>query len=176
MSFGKASISEVCYNFIRENLTEGKTILELGSGWATGELGKYYNMISIEHDGQWIEQHNSDYIYAPIRLYNESWTKPDIDENDGWYDVDDVKFHLQDKKYDMILVDGPPGWLNSAGPGKTIGRGGFYKHMDLFNTDVPIIIDDIDRAPEMYLLKLVSKKLNRPYIILDDKATGVINA
>ena len=78
------------------------------------------------------------------------------------------------KEYDMILVDGPPGWKNSASHDKTIGRAGFLKHIDLFNTDVPIIIDDINRNPEMILLEKISVHLNKPYKILNDKVSGVI--
>lgn len=169
-----SSISKICFDYIRKILPKGKTILELGSGWGTSELAKHYKMISIEHDDKYLEQYDSEYIYAPIKLYDSGWPAPDIIENDGWYDISALEFYLKDKKYDMILVDGPPGWEGSAGPGKTIGRGGFYKHLDLFNTKVPIIIDDINRKPEYILMKKLSKKLNKKYTILDDKATGVI--
>ena len=67
--------------------------------------------------------------------------------------------------YDMIIVDGPGGWL---------GRSGFLKHIDYFNTKVPIIIDDIQREQEMLLLKKLSSILNRDYVILDDNCTGVV--
>ena len=174
MSFGKASISEICYDYIRDILPEGKTILEFGSGWATGKLSEHYKMISIEHDSRYIEQYDSDYIYASIKLYDGVYTAPDIPENDGWFDISQIQLNLLDKEYDMILVDGPPGWKNSAGHDKTIGRAGFLKHIDLFNTDVPIIIDDINRNPEMILLERVSSHLNKSYKILDDKVTGVI--
>ena len=174
MSFGDSNISEICYNFIREILPEGKTILELGSGWGTSALAKHYKMISIEHDDKWVGEYDSDYIYAPVQWYDNNWTTPDIPGNDGWYNVSMMKIHLLDKKYDMILVDGPPGYPNYLGSGKRIGRGGFYKHLDLFNTDVPIIIDDVKRKAERILMERVSKKLNRPYLVLEDEDTGVI--
>ena len=53
------------------------------------------------------------------------------------------------------------------------GRGGFLKHLELFNTDVLLIFDDINRESEMELMKAVSEKIGRPYICLDDK-TGYI--
>ena len=70
------------------------------------------------------------------------------------------------ESYDMILVDGPGG---------SYGRGGFFKYLDKFNTDVPILFDDINREAELDLMKCVSKKLNKPYHILkDDNALGYI--
>ena len=42
------------------------------------------------------------------------------------------------------------------------------------STDVPIIIDDIKRESERILMEKISEKLNRPYLILEDKDTGVI--
>ncbi len=169
-----SSISEMCFNYIREILPEGKTILELGSGWGTSQLSKYYKMHSIEHDGRYVCKHDSDYIYAPIHAYDDQWTAPDIPDNDGWYNVSALQLELPDIEYDLILVDGPPGYPNSMGQGKVIGRAGFYKHLDLFKTDIPLIIDDVSREAEMTLLKLVSEKLKRPYKVLDDKNTGVI--
>lgn len=168
-----ASISKICFDYIRKILPDGKTILELGSGWGTSALSKYYKMYSIEHDIRFINSYDSTYIHAPIKLYNDKWKAPNIPQNDGWFDVDKLS-KLSEIKYDLILVDGPPGWLNSAGPGKTIGRGGFYKHLDLFNTNVPIIIDDINREAEKILLEKLSKKLNKTYTILNDEVTGII--
>lgn len=172
------SISNNCFNYIRELLPENKTILELGSGCGTEHLSKYYKMYSIENQIEWVGKYESTYIHAPIRLYEESsWWNNDpfiavedipseIGDNfqKGWFDPDIVKSQLP-KEYDLILVDGPNG---------TIGRGGFYKYLDYFNTDVPIIMDDVGREPERILMEKVSKKLNRDYIILDDKVTGVI--
>ncbi len=51
---------------------------------------------------------------------------------------------------------------------------GFYKYLDWFETDIPIILDDVARTPEKVIMEKVSEKLNRDYIILDDKVTGVI--
>ena len=79
------------------------------------------------------------------------------------YDVDVIKEKLIDK-YDLILVDGPNG---------KFGRGGFLKHIDLFNTNVPIIFDDINRDAERQLMIKVSEKVGRKYQELD-KYTGYI--
>ena len=167
--FGGHSMNERCFNYIREILPEGKTILELGSGYSTGELAKYYKMYSIEDGKGWIDRYDSTYIHAPIVYYNTEFSDPEgIPHQNGWYNPDIVKSFLDKiEKYDLILVDGP-----NAGK---YGRGGFYTYLDWFETDIPIIFDDANRGGERILMEKVSEKLNRDYIILDDDNTvGVI--
>ena len=163
--FGGWAINKVCFNYIRKILPEGKTILELGSGYGTEELSKYYKIYSIENDEKWVGKFNSNYIHAPIQYYN-LFNKPMFFYGQkGWYDPNILKYKLP-KIYDLILVDGP----NS----RRFGRAGFYKYLDLFNTNVPIIIDDVNRAKERWLIKRLSVKLKRGYKILEDGETGVI--
>ncbi len=163
--FGGWSMEKSCYDYIRQLLSKGKTILEFGSGFVTGELSKYYTMYSVENYEEWVNRYDSTYIYAPIKFYDETFITPNIPENLGWYNPDIVKENLP-KKYDLILVDGPNG--------ERYGRGGFYKYLDLFNTDVPIIFDDVNREPERILMEKVSKKIGRDYVILEEGNFGVI--
>jgi hypothetical protein len=154
-SFGDGSIEIELFNYILENFDEGSTILELGSGWATGQLAKYFNMISIEHDINWLYEHNSDYIYAPLRH----------DGEDMWYATEAIRHDLNGKKYDVILVDGPTAhkkrWKKR--------RRGFLRHIDLFDVNVPIIFDDIDRAEDREHMIMASEYLKRPYKIIKGK-------
>jgi hypothetical protein len=166
-NLGGWAIQETCYNFIKTILPEGSTILEFGSGIGTDYLSKHYEMISIENYSEWVGKYKSTYIHAPIVYYTESYPAPDLpgehgSKQIGWYDVEIIKQQLP-SKYDLILVDGPNG---------KFGRGGFLKHIDLFNTNVPIIFDDINRE-ERHLMVKVSELLGRPYIELD-KYTGYI--
>ena len=80
----------------------------------------------------------------------------------------DAYTYTPTQKYDLILVDGPGGWHHGW------GRGGFFKHIDKFNTDVPMIFDDVNREEELTLLKSVSAYVKRDYFILEDDITGVI--
>jgi hypothetical protein len=110
---------------IRKTVSPGSTILELGSGEGTGVLARTYTMYSIEHDPNFMHLYDSHYIYAPIR--------------DGWY----CRHMLEDKlpaRYDALIIDGPPG---------TIGRAGLLNHLDLFNWDCCIFVDDINREVEI---------------------------
>jgi hypothetical protein len=178
--FGGFAIQESCFNLIKRILPEGKTILELGSGHGTNALSKHYNMISIENQPEWVGVYNSHYIEAPIKFYShtqiktvglflevEEYTAPNLPGDSpegiiplqkGWYDYKILSEKLKDLTYDLILIDGPNG---------AIGRGGFLKHLDLFNTDVPIVIDDICREPEKQLMIKLSETINRPYKELD---------
>lgn len=168
MGFGQVSISKNCFELIRSILPEGKTILEFGSGFGTTQLGKHYEMYSVENQTEWQNAYLSSttYINCSSKMYDEDYPAPDLPGNKGWYHPDDL-FEQLPEKYDLILVDGPggPRW----------GRGGFYKHIDKFNTDVPMVFDDINREPEMVLMQKVSEYVGRPYKILDsDNAIGYI--
>ena len=134
MSFGGSAISKELYDWIRGNLSSG-TILEMGSGRGTKELLKSYTVYSIEHSEKWLNfAKGSNYIYAPLKQYSGY----------QWYDIDKLK-NLP--KYDLILVDGPK---------ELTGRWGFYKNIHLFNTAVPIIIDDTQRPQEKLLAEVIA--------------------
>ena len=135
MTFNGWTISKELYAWIKDNLDNGLTILELGSGEGTRNLMESYIVHSIEHNGKWVGfVKGGNYIHAPIKQYQRY----------RWYDIDKIK-NLP--AYDLILVDGPTG---------PIGRWGFYKNIDLFNTDVPIIIDDIHRTQERLLAEVLA--------------------
>ena len=135
-------ISSQLYRWIRTNLKEGSTILELGSGDGTKLLAEHYKMISIEHNKEWLNKYKSTYLYAPL------------DPITGWYDVPKFKEAIKGvNSYDLILVDAPPGFTENA-------RMGFYDHIQLFNVGVPIIIDDTHRPGEALLAKRVEMHLN----------------
>ena len=168
MGVGNVSISNNCIKFIKEILPAESTILELGSGNGTIALSDYYKMYSVENQPEWYDKFPlcTTYINCRTKKYDSKFIKPDIKGTQtAWYHPEDI-FNNIPKSYDMILVDGPGG---------SYGRGGFFKYLDKFNTDVPILFDDINREAELDLMKRVSKKLNKPYHILnDDKALGYI--
>lgn len=146
------SICSALYEHILEILPGGSTMVELGSGWGSGELSKHFTVWSVEHDEKWIGKYDTNYIHAPII--------------DGWYDVSTLKNQLP-SSYDLLLVDGPPG---------KIGRGKFLEHLELFNTDITIIFDDVNRPAEHKLMEEVSKKLGREFYVRQcgNKKFGVI--
>ncbi len=136
--FGGWSITEELFDYIQTHLPQGSTILELGSGWASGQLSKNYTVYSIENNPYWLNRFKTNYIHAPIV--------------NKWYDVEVIRTSLPDN-YDLILVDGPLG---------RIGREGFIENISLFNTQNKlIIVDDVDRKAEYKLLMDLAQHLNR---------------
>jgi hypothetical protein len=128
----------------------------MGSGSGTEALSKKYNMISIEHDVKWVGKYDSKYIHAPL---TPDYNNPII----NWYDTNVIKNELVDK-YDLILIDGPPG---GASPNK-LTRDGFRRNIDLFDiTECIIVFDDLHRKEEMDLMMLLVKQINRKYEVFD---------
>ncbi len=127
--FGGYAIAKETYEWLLENLPKGKTILELGSGKGTVELTKHWKVYSIEHDKRWLKYaEKSHYIYAPIITYGTN-------KKYKWYARRIIKKHIP-KEYDLLLVDGPNGY---------IGREGFLRNIGIFKMNIPVIIDDTQR-------------------------------
>lgn len=140
---GKDSISENLYNFILEHVEKKSTILELGSGYSSEILSLDYNVYSIENDPNFLNCCDRvHYIYAPIV--------------NAWYDVDVLKRQLP-IQYDVIIVDGPKG---------SIGRSGFFKHLNLFDSNALIIFDDVNRSEEYKLMQNCAKALKKKFTII----------
>jgi hypothetical protein len=151
MSFGGWAIDEKLYNYIRFLLPEGSSILELGSGEGSSELAKHYNMTCVEHDPAWVNKFsNINYIQVGIKEYKRTAWLPTENE---WYNAAELAPKLKDIDYDLLLIDGPPG---------SIGRGGILKYRDLFNLNVPIIIDDTHRGNEWRVAVILSRLLKLP--------------
>lgn len=159
------SIDYSLLDYIQRVLPEGKTILELGSGAGTEKLLKYWEVISVEHDWEYVKTLTNRYIHAPLTDHKA------IRNHSGpmeWYDRDILKPELEGLKYDMLLVDGPPG--------KT--RCGIVKYIDLFNTDIIMVFDDLQRKADRAIVNSIAAKLNKPFVTYtyqEGKPFGVIN-
>lgn len=151
--FGAWSIDQKVFGWILSNIPVGSTILELGSGWATGELARYYKMYSIEDYDSYLDRYDTTYIYA------ES-------SKSGWYDTDVLKKELPKIKYDALLIDGP----------EHCKRKKLSENTGLFNWHVPVIIDDIQEADVLGLagdiaINLCARKF---HIINGEKKTAMV--
>lgn len=139
------SITKECFDKIVEILPFGKTILEIGSGKSTDLLSKFYNLISLESNLDWMNKYNSNYVYVPLKKMISKEFGETV-----WLDVDIVKKSISNVDYDFLLVD--------AGG----DRVGIYDYIHLFKTDnIPIIFDDTMCESYLKCAQLLSAKLNK---------------
>ena len=132
------AISDEMFEYLKNNLSFGKTILEFGSGTGTIELTKHWKVFSVEQNPDWVgKAPDSTYIYAPLK--------------EGWYNSD-IVFSQIPEDYDLIIIDGP------FGPNY---RSGIDKYWNKFNTNVPLLFDDThrksDRDHALYVANLLKK-------------------
>ena len=145
--WGGNSISRSLFLYLEENLPEGKTILELGSGWGTDKLAEKWNVWSVEDEAEWAGKYNDQYFEVPLKKHCPITGLV----GDSWYDPGILAIYLEDFEYDLLLVDGPYDY-----------RAGFLKYLYLFKDDVPIVFDDVRRVQGLALMEAVSEKLGRP--------------
>lgn len=141
--FGAWSIDQKVFGWILSNIPVGSSVLEVGSGWATGELARYYTMTSIEDELYWYNKFQSNYIYAPS--VNE------------WYDRKILDQALNSVNYNLLLIDGP----------QHHQRKNIMNNLDLFNWSVPVILDDVQEPDMMSMGERISTEVcKRPFEII----------
>jgi len=131
--------------WINDNISKGCTILEFGSGHGSVALSSRFQLISIEHDENWLNLSNGRYIHAEIVQNPISSTHGQT----GWYDSG--KLVNLPAFADLIIVDGPPG---------DVGRIGLLHHLALLPKSKYWIIDDTDREAEAILLENLVSELD----------------
>lgn len=159
MTSGWELPSEVL-QWIFSNINEGSMVLEFGSGWTSKRLSETFNLISIEHDANWIGRFHENYIHAEIVSNTQSQHAGET----GWYDQS--KLQTLPNAVDLIILDGPPG---------EIGRSGIMEFLPSMPETKFFIIDDTDRDQELRLLHdltKVLKPLDQIEIISDSRRSN----
>ena len=132
------ALDKEAFRRIDDIVYPGETILELGSGAGTSiliEMGFF--VYSVESDPRWVTlRAGGELLYAPLK--------------DGWYDTFLIKRYAP-KDYSLLIVDGP------VGSGKRIQ---IMKHLHLFRSDVPWLIDDTHRPHEAKMAEVIARELN----------------
>jgi hypothetical protein len=99
-------------------------------------LAKRYDLISVEHDKEWIGISDSHYIHAEITENVISTEHNQL----GWYNLSSIMDVINSKDIDVFIIDGPPG---------NIGRHGILSIIEELPTDAIFLIDDVHRDAEL---------------------------
>lgn len=125
------ALSEQAMKWIYDNIPEGSTVLELGSGTGTKELVKKYTVYSVESNVSWFGLvPESNYIHCPLTTYVAN-----SGERFKWYKTSVLVEKMPDN-YDFLIIDAPVGE----------DRVNILHFLHLFNFDVPVLIDDTHRG------------------------------
>ena len=148
------SLQPAVYDAIAKLVPLGGSILELGSGEGDAKLVPNYSVYAVEHDEVWVGKiPEVNYIHAPLVPIKPTRWHP---HHGLWYDPDVLRRVIPKLKYDLVIVDGPPG---------DVGRGGFLKYYDIFDCNVPIIMDDCHRYEEWKILRVLSNKIKKNIVM-----------
>lgn len=150
-------------------------IIEFGSGLSTILIGRLIKrsklntrLISVEHDRQWanvlteILQNESigdevEIICAPLKESDLA-----VDGN-LWYDVNAVNEQTAYKKFDMVIIDGPPAWQKGHEKARYPALPYIFNKLD---GKFCIYLDDADRSGENTTLQLWQKKYGMEFSIM----------
>ena len=146
-----SSMSRESLSYILKILPENKSILMIGSGESSLFLSKFYDILSIEHDEEYIDRYDIEYLHVPLTSTLQ---------NTYWYDQDTMKKCLE-KKYDMIVVDGPPGRVSYRSDFMSIID--YIK--DLENTI--LVVDDAQRMDERLLVDNIKQRTKRDCVTIE---------
>lgn len=120
------------HQYLADRLWVGARVLEIGAGTGTEALSKLYEVTAIEHAPKWIDLYPEvDYIHAPLVDFEDDY----FVTNTMWYDREKLQNLPLLEAFDAIIIDGPPG---------NVGRGGFFRNIDLFKSSL-YIFDDTHR-------------------------------
>jgi glycosyltransferase involved in cell wall biosynthesis len=131
------SLDDDVFDLIEAKIPVGSKIIEFGSGSGTTRLLSKFKVTSIEHDFRFIVKRCKEHKVFHVPIEN------------GWYNNSMIKNLVDNEKFDLMIIDGPPGEL----------RLGIVKNLELFNhIDCPMIFDDIDREGDEIAMKLFCDK------------------
>ncbi|MBZ5857996.1 class I SAM-dependent methyltransferase [Flavihumibacter profundi] len=143
-------------------INQRKNLIEFGSGLSTiliGRLAKRNNLdihcVSIDENKDWIDflqkfivkEGLSKYIelvHASLAVSNK------FQGNHHWYNINTLK-HLQLKKYDFILVDGPTAFNDDI---KLSRYFAFQYFHELLADNAVVFLDDAGRSGELEVLNM----------------------
>ncbi len=155
-----------------------KHILEFGAGISTILFAKFCQMQeidaqihTIDHDERWLEWLESfltdEQLKRFVQIKNIPLKKNEqnpFNQTLEWYDKSKLKDSLSDNRYDLVLIDGPP------------GRGGFHRYYavpfimeEYLQEKYLIVLDDVNRDAEKQILQQWKNEYNLDFKIVNHK-------
>ena len=128
------------FSWLEENVQRGAKILEFGSGHGSIRLTEQFELISVEHNPDWLGLSASMYIHAEIQ---ENAVSSKHNQK-GWYNPQPIIDTIASQQISVFIVDGPPG---------DIGRHGLLSITDFLPKNAIFIVDDVRREDELNLLE-----------------------
>jgi len=128
------------FSWLEENVEQGTIVLELGSGHGSMRLAEQFELVSIEHNPEWLNLADSKYVHAEIQ---ENAVSAKYNQQ-GWYNPEPIIQTLKDMQIPVFIIDGPPG---------DIGRHGILSIIDELPKNAIFVIDDVHRDDEFDLLQ-----------------------
>jgi hypothetical protein len=134
-------------------------VLECGSGLSTIVLGRLLaarggRLVTIEHDAGWaafvrrmVVEHG---LQDVVTIVEASLAPAPVGSLD-WYDLDVVLPALAGLAHDLLLVDGPPAWMDGHELARLPAVPVLAKHAAASCT---VVLDDADRAGERQIVEV----------------------
>lgn len=133
---------------ISQLIPNGAVVVELGDRIGLDSLEDKFQILTFDSNDSNISFSNSDkHMHIPIVTSQISGTE--------WYDSEKLGRSLP-KHYDLLFVNGPQG---------RYGKYGLLENINLFNSEIPIIINDTIRENEAGIARELAYKLNRPMYV-----------
>ena len=160
LSFTAFAMRPFCLNHIINDISINgrQSIIEFGTGISTimiARLIKKNNLktkiVSIEHGEEWAQLTNENLVKEHLHDVATVISIPFKHCNlalDGnlWYDVDLLNQELKDRRFDMVIIDGPPAWEAS----KEKARYPAVPYIiDKLKDKFSIYLDDVNRKGEL---------------------------
>jgi len=136
-------------------------IVECGSGISTVYIGlllkklKRGKLLTVEDDQMWIvtlkKMIEQEGLSDVVTIIHAPLVKSDFAiDNNKWYDIHKIEPIIKDTKIDLLLVDGPLAYKKEC---KLSRYPAAYFFKKFFADNFSIILDDINRSGEKFILK-----------------------
>ena len=169
--FTGSALRPFCLNHMVNDIiiNHRQSIIEFGSGISTIIISRLIkknrlnaSFLSVEHNAEWVNVLEKilqrECLEDTVKILQAPLTHCALSiDNNQWFDVNLLNDHTNNKKFDMVIIDGPPAWEESK---KTARYRAVPYIMKKLSDDFSIYLDDANRAGEESIIKLWEKEFN----------------